>query len=839
MIFLKALFCVYCAARSVCRRRIFFIALIAGLLQSHSFSQDGDLFLSGTLPSLEEKESSKPLESAKYVWSFSSREAPSYETCGNVQVGRVLRGLEFVKSTRRGGDGEVAAFLEGSYIIFGREIAGKNLAEGLDSFTLHLRMHSKWGHWRYPLLASLDESLPPERRDIITPPKSGQGVCFNWYSDSIEKLLDKSCLKNSRVKKLLSREDFSAGRISVSSNLRGMDLSWWHELTFVYDGVRLRLYIDGVLIAENYPLAAMQNLRAPFVFPAHSYYAAKERKLEPAQEAAAGAEGASADSAAYSGSLSKRFEEGAKFFEGDLDIVAFWDRALSEDEIYYLSESPRACELLKMDYVGLNPESAYLLKSSSPDAAASFPVPLYLGTDCHLFYVLEKIGGMDKWGLGGAVIEHAKTDELGIFHVLGRAADITDRFQNSNEYPDAVEFGGKTLLFHSDGGADASYAASKFKGENIWISESSDGESFSRRPKPAIRNSKAPFCVFENGGTLYLFMSDGGIWASTDSLSWKKLKRTWKDKDGDFPGWVDVFNIGGLWRMVGGDGRIFAADNPLGKWRPVADIIVGGLKYPRVAVSATDGLGISAQKAVLAGVAYRGSAATAIVTRDISLSENGVLKASPPRALQPESGIAEPFGIVSDSGKPVGGKSGSFRLDGLSKKARAFAQPAPLSLKARFNVRVEKLGKNAVFGVRMGAARSGPYTGMELKISAADSAARLSEHYAAARDKESGEITKTAVSERARVGFAKLSEGGSFPVEILFSQRVADIYLNDDTPISGAGVPAVRDCAEFFAENCRVEISGLQMEPAGAVVPKGSARPNAPKAQKRSSRFNR
>ena len=820
-----------------------FLSLSAGILLAMSCAraQDGDLMLSGTLPgiedSLEERASAKPLESAKYVWSFSSKEAPMYETHGNVEIGRVLRGLEFVKSTRRGGDGQVAAFSEGSYVVFGKEIAGKNLVEGLGGFTLHIRMHSKWGHWRYPLLASLDESLPRERRDILSTPKSGQGIYFNWYSDGLKELLDNSSLKSSRVKKLLGREDFSSGKIGVSSNLRGMDLSWWHEFSFVYDGVRLKLYIDGVLLAENYPLAEMKNLRAPFVFPAHSYYAAKDAEKKSSQDSV-NASAAAVEESADTGSLYKRFEEGAKFFEGDLDLVAFWDRALSDSEIYALSESRRACELLKMDYVGLNPESAYLLKSSSPDAAASFPVPLYLGTDCHLFYVLEKIGGMDKWGLGGAVIEHAKTDELGIFQVLGRAADITDKFQNSNEYPDAVVFGNKILLFHSDGGADASYAGAEYKGENIWISESEDGQTFTRRKAPAIKNSRAPFCVFEYDGKLYLYMSDGGVWVSKDSISWKKQKREWKTDKDDFTKWIDIFKMGEKWRMVCGDGRVFSSENPLGKWEETSERLVGGLKYPRFSVSAADKYGAQEQKASLAGAVYRGSAAVAILTRDI-IDSGGMLLAAPPRASQPESGLSEPFEISDLKGNKLADKTGSFRLKGLKGRARAFASPVPVSLKAGFGVKVLKAGKNAKFGVRLNSSKLGLYTGLELELSAADSSARLIEHFTSSRDKESGEILKTSSSERSRTVFESLVKNGSFPVEILFSQGVADVYLDSSIPLSGSGVPAIYDCAEFFAENCDVEISNLKIEPAGAVVPKGSARPGAPKVPKRSSRFNR
>ena len=172
-------------------------------------------------------------------------------------------------------------------------------------------------------------------------------------------------------------------------------------------------------------------------------------------------------------------------------------------------------------------------------------------------------------------------------------------------------------------------------------------------------------------------------------------------------------------------------------------------------------------------------------------------------------------------------------------RARAFASPVPVSLKAGFGVKVLKAGKNAKFGVRLNSSKLGLYTGLELELSAADSSARLIEHFTSSRDKESGEILKTSSSERSRTAFESLVKNGSFPVEILFSQGVADVYLDSSIPISGAGVPAIYDCAEFFAEDCDVEISNLKIEPAGAVVPKGSARPGAPKVPKRSSRFNR
>ena len=84
-------------------------------------------------------------------------------------------------------------------------------------------------------------------------------------------------------------------------------------------------------------------------------------------------------------------------------------------------------------------------------------------------------------------------------------------------------------------------------------------------------------------------MSDGGVWVSEDSISWKKQKREWKTDKDDFTKWIDIFKMGEKWRMVCGDGRVFSSENPLGKWEETSERLVGGLKYPRFSVSAENG----------------------------------------------------------------------------------------------------------------------------------------------------------------------------------------------------------------------------------------------------------
>ncbi len=161
-----------------------------------------------------------PLKGAKFVKHFSEGDAEGVKAFGAAQTGKLMRGLEYLKSLRRGGDGHTASFLEGGYVIFGEEAAGENFASENGEFTLHFRMRSKWGHWRYPLLDSLNGALSGDERSVIGLLTEVSGVRFNYHSEDLKAFLDDDFLKTKWAANLMANADFSKNRVCVGTPLR-------------------------------------------------------------------------------------------------------------------------------------------------------------------------------------------------------------------------------------------------------------------------------------------------------------------------------------------------------------------------------------------------------------------------------------------------------------------------------------------------------------------------------------------------------------------------------------------------------------------------------------------
>ncbi|MGO9204384.1 MAG: LamG-like jellyroll fold domain-containing protein [Limisphaerales bacterium] len=207
---------------------------------------------------------------------------------GAVSLGVKLEGKERRDSLESGNDGLVAQ-LEGGYLDAGQGAGGMLNLTG-SALTVSVRLRSPSGAWGKPLFS-----------------KHGghDRLVYNLFSF------------DSAIGFELGTRD-TPGMTQVMAPLDRIGPRDWHEVICRYDGSRLQMFVDGVLMSEALPAGPL-----------------REGNTEPSL---IGAE-------SIDGHINSAWK-------GLIDHVALWNRALSDAEIERLSGGPARIAALKAAYWG-------------------------------------------------------------------------------------------------------------------------------------------------------------------------------------------------------------------------------------------------------------------------------------------------------------------------------------------------------------------------------------------------------------------------------------------------------------------------------------------------------
>jgi sucrose-6-phosphate hydrolase SacC (GH32 family) len=205
---------------------------------------------------------------------------------GNVTVGKKLEGKDLQESLACGNDGVIAQF-DGGYLDPGQGADGALNITG-SVLTVSVRLRNPSGDWELPLFS-----------------KHGghDQLVYNLYSLSSEIGFELGTQGTAGV----SRTTVPVARIGASE---------WHTLICRYDGTKLQMFVDGVLMDEAFPKGPL-----------------REGNTVPCL---IGAE-----------SVGGNIKTGWK---GQMDHVAIWKRALSDAEIKRLSGGAERIAALKIAY---------------------------------------------------------------------------------------------------------------------------------------------------------------------------------------------------------------------------------------------------------------------------------------------------------------------------------------------------------------------------------------------------------------------------------------------------------------------------------------------------------
>lgn len=205
---------------------------------------------------------------------------------GNVTVGKKLEGKDLQESLACGNDGVVAQF-DGGYLDAGQGADGALNITG-SALTVSVRLRNPSGAWELPLFS-----------------KHGghDRLVYNLYSLSSEIGFELGTQGTSGV----SRTRVPVAKIGASE---------WHTIICRYDGTRLQMFVDGVLMDEAFPKGPL-----------------REGNTVPCLVGAESAGG--------------KVKTG---WNGQMDHVAIWKRALSDAEIERLSGGAQRIAALKIAY---------------------------------------------------------------------------------------------------------------------------------------------------------------------------------------------------------------------------------------------------------------------------------------------------------------------------------------------------------------------------------------------------------------------------------------------------------------------------------------------------------
>ncbi len=420
-----------------------------------------------------------PWQDATAVWHFDratdQREQYPLRTRGEVSLGELLTADQRSASLARGGDGKVAR-LSGGYL----EIDGPSLDPPTACFTLLMRLRDPQGEWNAPLFGSyggdgtvslylrgVDGATLPQRDqnfvgDAMATPASwmfgwpngprairgSRGVVeFLWgaregapLTPARRHMLPKNVSPGDEPPLL---HDAMAGVMRLMFPMQPADPRVWHDIIIRGTEAKLQLWLDGVLVDEEFSIGVTRPASVP------RYFAAAQ----------------TADGDVQSG------------FHGEIDHAAIWHRALTEGEIEQLSGGLEHVRQRELAILGPLPQTMQYYRPRGHNSKAGDCIPYFHDGTFHLFYLILRRNMHSKWdgGHGGLEIHHASTRNLTHWTHHPVSVPITEQWEAWQGTGGVVHHDDKFWMFYPTPDYDG-------RRGGIQLATSEDGEVFTKHP---------------------------------------------------------------------------------------------------------------------------------------------------------------------------------------------------------------------------------------------------------------------------------------------------------------------------------------------------------------------
>lgn len=291
---------------------------------------------------------------------------------GDVQLGVALRGQEREESLRRDGDGKVAD-LRGGWLSAGSGTNGELNLSGT-TLTLCARLRDPSGQCSGPLFSKHGGHARLSYNLFATTLQGKMAIGFELGTD------------------------FKSPPLQVSFPTERLDATAWHDVIVRYSGHRLELFLDGVLVDEEWP--------------------AGQLRLADTIPCLLGAE-VGADNAVHA---RERLL---------IDHAALWRRALTDGEVVQLSGGRETVVQSTKQLLGSEATQVREFWKPRGNLAVGDCMPFFDGQRWHLYYLVDRHAHRSKWGLGAHQWAHVSTSDLANWEHHPMAVPITDAREGS------------------------------------------------------------------------------------------------------------------------------------------------------------------------------------------------------------------------------------------------------------------------------------------------------------------------------------------------------------------------------------------------------------------------
>lgn len=524
-----------------------------------------------------------PMDDAAAVWSMSDAGGSiPLQIHGKAKLGVELEGEDRKASLALGGDGRVAE-LKGGYLALKDDAA---LRINPKQWTITIRMKDPSGLWDYPILGSYGSdktvSIALRALDGRTKPMFDRNHIGGWHrtiyywlftpshqrkvpgSTSLIELVWGAKEPNAPRVELLQRQVDRGGPEVWPNPLQQnvlnavmkpcfpaglIGLTDWHEITVQMTGPKLKLWIDGVLVDEELPLGETRPRSLPFLIAA-----------------------------------SHENGELKTGFNGLIDHVAVWNRALDEGEIRALSGGPervRQRELAILGDVMENPQY-FRCRGHNRKAGDSFPYWDAQTQTFRNFYLILRRNMHSKWdgGHGGLEIWQMSSKDLKAWEHHPVTVPILEQWEAWKGTGDTAFKDGKYYIYYPLPDYDTKKGGGYYAISNDCINFTQIAVTYPGGDCDVIEGEDGRYYMTTKGPTV-----DG---KRTFTLSVSDDLVNWEKTDSQLPAYagsgncMSLFKFKDWWYFMNG-GMVWRSRNMKGPFDPQSPLKLDRLGVPKTA----------------------------------------------------------------------------------------------------------------------------------------------------------------------------------------------------------------------------------------------------------------
>jgi hypothetical protein len=389
----------------------------------------------------------------------------------------------------------------------------------------------------------------------------GRAVEYAWRTTPLADRVKPQYLDTEWCRHLrqIAGDDFDAGvlRVAAPAELIGADR--WHGFVVRFCGPNLELFVDGVLLDEEWPHGMLDRFRGPFLLGA-GY---------------------------VDGQL-------ARGFRGLVSHLAVWDHALDDAEVAALCGGEAEVAARASEYLGAPPAHRQYWLPPGFNTFAGDTMPFFREGEFHVYYLFDRRHHGAKWGMGAHQFAHISSPDLEQWTDHPLALPITRQWECSLGTGCVVHHGDRFRAYYIHHGKRCYFTDCPHELETILQATGPDGRQFEKDSAPVVPIDYREFGdvnpdVFprEPAGGYYLSVSGWKVFVSADLEHWAETTELRCPEDVPRGICCSYFEWNGRYYYTWDLGQYRMAPDPLGPgWRwtqPEHPATVDGLFVPKVA----------------------------------------------------------------------------------------------------------------------------------------------------------------------------------------------------------------------------------------------------------------